>query len=180
MSSVEDDSSDSLISIARAVRTRGLKGEIVAELLTDFPERFERLDRLIASAPAGQRSSVELEGFWFQKDKIILKFAGVDSIEAAQELIGYEFCIPEADRVPLNENEYYDFELEGCLVRDSGGREIGKVQRVLKTGAAEILEIATENGSTVLVPLAESIVTDIDIPAKRIVIDPPEGLLELC
>jgi 16S rRNA processing protein RimM len=179
MSSVEDDSSDSLISIARAVRTRGLKGEIVAELLTDFPERFEGLDRLIASSPAGQRRSVELEGFWFQKDRIILKFAGVDSIEAAQELIGYEFCIPETDRVPLSEDEYYDFELEGCLVRDSGGREIGKVQRVLKTGAAEILEIATENGSTVLVPLAESIVTDIDVPAKQIVIDPPEGLLEL-
>ena len=179
MSSVEDDSSDSLISIARAVRTRGLKGEIVAELLTDFPERFEGLDRLIASSPEGQRSSVELEEFWFQKDRIILKFTGVDSIEAAQDLIGYEFCIPETERVPLNENEYYDFELEGCLVRDSGGREIGKVQRVLKTGATEILEIATEYGSTVLVPLAESIVTDIDIPAKRIVIDPPEGLLEL-
>jgi 16S rRNA processing protein RimM len=179
MSSVEDDSSDSLIGIARAVRTRGLKGEIVAELLTDFPERFERLDRLIALSPAGERRSVELEEFWFQKDRIVLKFAGVDSIEAAQELIGSEFCIPEADRVPLNENEYYDFELEGCLVRDSGGRGIGKVQRVLKTGAVEILEIATENGSVVLVPLAESIVTDIDIRAKQIVIDPPEGLLEL-
>jgi 16S rRNA processing protein RimM len=179
MSSVEADSPDSLISIARAVRTRGLKGEIVAELLTDFPERFEHVDRLIASSPPGQRRSVELEGFWFQKDRIILKFVGVDSIEAAQELIGCEFCIPETDRVPLNDNEYYDFELEGCLVRDSGGREIGKVQRVLKTGAVEILEIATENSSTVLVPLAESIVTDIDIPAKQIVIDPPEGLLEL-
>ena len=178
MSSV-DDSSDSLICIALVVRTRGLKGEIVAELLTDFPERFEAIDRLIASSPTGQRSSVELEGFWFQKDRIILKLADVDSIEAAQELIGYEFCIPEADRVPLNENEYYDFELEGCLVRDTSGRQIGKVQSILKTGAAEILEIATENGSTVLVPLAESIVTDIDISARQIVIDPPEGLLEL-
>ena len=156
-----------------------MKGEIVAELLTDFPERFERLDRLIALSPAGQRRSVELEEFSFQKDRVILKFADVDSIETAQELIGYEFCIPEADRVPLNEDEYYDFELEGCLVRDTSGRKIGKVQSILKTGATEILEIGTESGSTVLVPLAESIVTDIDIPGKQIVIDPPEGLLEL-
>jgi len=179
MSSVGDDSSESLISVARAVRTRGLKGEIVAELLTDFPERFEAIDRLIASSPTGQRSSVELEEFWFQKDRIILKLAEVDSVEAAEELVGYEFCILEADRVPLNENEYYDFELEGCFVRDLGGRDIGEVQRVLKTGGTEILEIATEKGGTVLVPLAESIVTRIDISAKQIVIDPPEGLLEL-
>jgi 16S rRNA processing protein RimM len=133
--SSDDDSSDSLISVARAVRTRGLKGEIVADLLTDFPERFEAIDRLIASSPTGQRRSVELEGYWFQKDRIILKLANVDSIEAAQELVGYEFCIPEAERVRLDENEYYDFELEGCFVRDIGGRDIGKVQRVLKTGA---------------------------------------------
>jgi len=179
MSSVEYDSSSSLISVARAVRIRGLKGEIVAELLTDFPERFEAIDRLIASSPTGQRSSFELEEFWFQKDRVVLKLAGVDSIEAAEALVGYEFCVPEADRVPLNENEYYDFELEGCLVRDVRGREIGKVQRVLKTGGTEILEIVTENSSTVLVPLAESIVTDIDIRAKQIVVDPPEGLLEL-
>jgi 16S rRNA processing protein RimM len=179
MSSVDDDSSDSLISIARAVRTRGLKGEIVAELLTDFPDRFHAVDRVIGLSPAGQRSSFQLEGFWFQKDRIILKFAAVDSIEDAQALVGYEFCIPEGDRVPLNENEYYDFELEGCLVCDASGREIGKVQSILKTGATEILEIGTENGASVLVPLAESIVTKIDVSAKQIVIDPPEGLLDL-
>ena len=179
MSSVDDDSSGSLISVARAVRTRGLKGEIVAELLTDFPERFEAIDRLIASSPTGHKSSVKLEGFWFQKDRIILKLAGVDSIEAAQELIGYEFCIPEAERVPLTENEYYDFELEGCHVRDIRGTNIGRVQSVLKTGGTEILEIATGKDATVLVPLAESIVIEIDVLAKQIVIDPPEGLLEL-
>src|SRR5215813_12017135 len=98
MSSVGDYSSDSLISVARAVRTRGLKGEIVAELLTDFPERFERLDRLIASSPSGQRSSVQLEGFWFQKDRIILKLAEVASRNPAEEFVCHEFFVPSADR----------------------------------------------------------------------------------
>jgi 16S rRNA processing protein RimM len=177
--SAGDDSSESLVCVARAVRPRGLKGEIVAELLTDFPERFEAVDQLIASSPSGEKSSVQLEDFWFQKDRIILKLANVDSVEAAQQFIGTEFCLPEAERVPLSENEYYDFELEGCFVRDVRGRDIGKVQRVLKTGGAEILEIGTGSGATVLVPLAESIVTEIDVAARRIVIDPPEGLLEL-
>ena len=179
MSSVDDESSDSLVSIARAVRVRGLKGELVADLLTDFPERFEALDDLIMLSPAGQRRSVELESFWFQNDRIILKLEGVDSVEAAGELIGFEFCIPETERVQLSDNEYYDFELEGCSVRDITGKDIGRVARVLKTGGAEILEIAAGKGATVLVPLAESIVTEIDISAKQIVIDPPEGLLEL-
>jgi len=179
MSFVADDSSDSLVSIARAVRARGLKGEIVADLLTDFPERFEAIDRLIAVSPVGHRRSVELESFWFQKDRIVLKVVGVDSVESAQQLIGFDFCIPEAERVPLSDNEYYDFELEGCNVRDVSGKDIGKVERVLKTGGAEILEIAAVDGATVLVPLAESIVIEIDISAKRILIDPPEGLLEL-
>jgi 16S rRNA processing protein RimM len=179
MTSVADDSSGSLVSIARAVRARGLKGEIVADLLTDFPERFEAIDRMFALSPAGQRRSVELESFWFQNDRIVLKLVGVNSVEAAQELVGFEFCVPEAERVPLSENEYYDFELEGCSVCDITGKDIGRVEKVLKTGGAEIHEIAADNGGTVLVPLAESIVTKIDIPAKRIVIDPPEGLLEL-
>ncbi|HSB29940.1 MAG TPA: ribosome maturation factor RimM [Pyrinomonadaceae bacterium] len=179
MTSVEDDSKDSLVSVARAVRTRGLKGEIVADLLTDFPERFEGLDRLIAVNQAGERITLDLENFWFQNDRIVLKLAGFDTIEAAQELIGCEFCVPEAERVPLAENEYYDFELEGCVVRDVSGNDIGKVQRVLKTGGAEILEISGSKGAAVMVPLAESIVIEIDTVARRIVIDPPEGLLEL-
>jgi len=179
MSSVENNSTDSLIRVAKAVRTRGLKGEIVADLLTDFPERFEAIDRLIAVSPARSQRSVELESFWFQNERIILKFAGVDSIESAQEFVGYDFCIPESERVPLSDNEYYDFELEGCYVRDVSGKDVGKVQRVLKTGGPEILEIADDHGATVLVPLAESIVIEIDTVAKQIVIDPPEGLLEL-
>jgi 16S rRNA processing protein RimM len=179
MSSVEDNSTDSLIGVARAVRTRGLKGEVVADLLTDFPERFEAINCVIAVSPAGSQRTLELESFWFQNERIILKFAGIDSIESAQEFVGYQFCIPEAERVPLSDNEYYDFELEGCCVRDVSGRGIGKVQRVLKTGGPEILEITDDNGATVLVPLAESIVVEIDTVAKQIVIDPPEGLLEL-
>ena len=84
MTSSKSDSSDSLVSVAKAVRTRGLKGEIVAELLTDFPERFEGLASLIALAPGGHQRMVELEDFWIQNDRIILKLAGVDTIEAAK------------------------------------------------------------------------------------------------
>ncbi len=83
------------------------------------------------------------------------------------------------DRVVLEEDEYYDFELEGCVVSKVSGETVGTVSSILKTGGTEILVIKTSAGKDVLVPLAESIVVKVDTAMKTIVIDPPEGLLEL-
>jgi 16S rRNA processing protein RimM len=179
MSDLKADSSQDLIVIARAVRTRGLKGEVVAELLTDFPDRFEDVDQVTATATGRQPKPLELEDYWFQKDRIILKFKGYDDIDKASELIGCEFGIPEVDRVELGEDEYYDWELEGCTVRLVDGRSVGKVTSILKTGATEILMIIDDEGREHLVPLAAEMIVEIDIEAKSIVVDPPEGLLDL-
>lgn len=179
MSSSDGVSSDSLVRIAKALRTRGLKGELVADLLTDFPERFEAITTLIAVGPRGEHQVVELENFWFQNDRVILKLVDCDNVDAAEKFKNYEFCVTDSEVVELEEDEYYDFDLEGCTVRDASGRKVGKVTEVLKTGGAEILVVAAESGTEIMVPLAESIVTKIDIGAKEILIDPPEGLLDL-
>jgi 16S rRNA processing protein RimM len=173
------DSSDSLIIVARAVRTRGLKGELLADLLTDFPERFEARKQLVALSPDGKRATVELEDYWFQNGRVVLKLSGYDGVDAAKEFVGYEFCVPETERVELAEGEYYDFELEGCSVTELSGNSIGRVRAVLKTGGVAILAVVDDTDKEVLVPLAESIVVIIDIPSKKIVVDPPEGLFEL-
>ncbi len=175
---MDDAGSSELIIIARAVKARGLKGEIVADLLTDFPERFEDVEELVLVSPAGERTVVELEDYWFQNDRVILKLAGYNDVDTAKQLVGYEFAVPEQDRVPLPEDHYYDWELEGCEVK-VGNEVVGKVTSVMRTGGAEILVITDENGSERLVPLADSIVIEIDTGAKTIVVDPPEGLLEL-
>lgn len=170
--------SDDLVVIARAVRTHGLKGEIVAELLTDFPERFEELEEIILVSPSGEQKLVQLEDYWFQKDRVVLKLAGCEDVESAKQLVGYAFAVAESDRVPLEEGEFYDWELEGCTVR-VGDKSIGHVRSVMRTGGAEILVISDDAGNEHLVPLAASIVVEIDPTAKTIVVDPPEGLLEL-
>lgn len=175
---MDQTGSDELIVIARAVRTHGLKGEIVAELLTDFPERFEDLDELILVSPAKERSEVQLEDYWFQKDRVVLKLAGYDDIDQAKALVGYDFAVPESERVPLGEDEFYDWELEGCTVM-AGDKNIGQVRSVMRTGATEILVIGDADGKERMVPLAESIVVKIDPAEKTIVVDPPEGLLDL-
>jgi 16S rRNA processing protein RimM len=170
--------SDDLIVIARAVRTHGLKGEVVAELLTDFPERFEAVDELFLVSPAGERKVVKLEDHWFQKGRVVLKLADYDDVESAKQLAGYDFAVLASERVPLEQDEYYDWELEGCTVK-VGDNSIGQVRSVMRTGGAEILVVSDESGKEQLVPLAAPIIVEVNTAARTIVIDPPEGLLEL-
>jgi 16S rRNA processing protein RimM len=175
---MENAGSSELVTIARAVKPRGLKGEIVAELLTDFPDRFEEVEELVLVSPRGERSTKRLEEFWFQNDRVVLKLADCDDVEAAKELVGFEFAVPEADRVPLPADHYYDWELEGCTVR-VGAESIGAVKSVMKTGGTEILVVADQSGKEHLIPLVDSIVVEVDLAGKTIVVDPPEGLLDL-
>jgi 16S rRNA processing protein RimM len=174
-----DSAQDELVAVAHAVKTRGLRGELVADLLTDFPERFEGLENLIAVAPDGKRLSLALEEYWFQRGRIILKFVGYDSIEEASVLIGYEFAVPESERVELSEDEFYDWELEGCRVETIEGEELGRVREVMRTGGVEVLvvENAAERREH-LIPMAEDICVEIDVEQKLVRVDPPEGLLE--
>jgi 16S rRNA processing protein RimM len=178
MKSPPAETDPELIVVARSVRTRGLKGEIVAELLTDFPERFEHISAIFAVG-AGQKKPLELENHWFQNDRIVLKFAGYDDIESAKSLIGFDFALPAAQRMTLSENEYYDWELEGCSVVIKDGPTLGIVRGLLRTGGVELLAVEDESAREYLVPMVQSIVVNIDISRKEVLIDPPEGLLEL-
>jgi 16S rRNA processing protein RimM len=172
-------SSDELVVVARAVRTRGLRGEVVADLLTDFPERFEGLERLLAVMPDGRQLPLVLEAHWFQRERIVLKFAGYDSIEAATPLVGCEFAVPESERVELPEDEFYEWELAGCRVETVEGASLGHVREVMRTGGVEVLVVETdEAGRDHLIPMAEEICVEIDIENKLIRVDVPEGLLE--
>jgi 16S rRNA processing protein RimM len=175
---MDDGASSELVIIARAVKPRGLKGEIVAELLTDFPERFEDVDELVLVSPRGERSTKRLEDYWFQNDRVVLKLLGYDDVETAKELVGVEFAVPESERVSLPADHYYDWELEGCTVK-VGDDSIGQVNSVLKTGGAEILVVTGNSGKELLIPLVDSIVVEVDLARKTIVVDPLEGLLDL-
>lgn len=173
------DAGEELVAVARAVKTRGLRGEVVAELLTDFPERFEGLDNLIAVAPDGSRTTLELEEHWFHGQRIVLKFAGFDSVEAASNLVGREFAVPETERVELEEDEFYEWELAGCRVETVEGERLGAVRGVMRTGGVEMLVVEREGGAgEYLIPMAEDICVEINVEEKFVRVDPPEGLLE--
>jgi len=179
MNSASSETRDDLVLVARAVRTRGLKGELIADLLTDFPDRFNTTRKLVGVSPGGELAELELENHWFQNDRIVLKFVGYDTVESAQELVGYQFGVPEAERMELSEGEFYDWELEGCLVENQDGARIGEVREIMRTGGVEILAVKVDGQNDILIPMVGSIVLQIDVKRKRIVVDPPDGLLDL-
>ncbi len=168
---------DELVTIAKIVRTRGLRGEVVADLLTDFPERFEGLENVAAVLPNGERRELIIEKFFFQKDRVVLKFRDFDSIEQAETLRNTVICVEESDAVELEDDEFFDWELEGCQVETVEGVKLGPVREILRTGGTEVLLIDGAD-KELMVPFAESICIEVDIENKRIVVDPPEGLLE--
>jgi 16S rRNA processing protein RimM len=168
---------EELVAIAKIVRSRGLKGELVSDLLTDFPERFEHLERVTAIKPDGIKLDLKIEDFWFQNGRVVLKFVGFDLIEKAETLRGCEICVAESETVDLDTDEYFDWQLEGCTVETLDGTAVGEVTGVMRNGGTEIL--AVKNGETDhLIPFVEAICPEVDIENKLIRIDPPEGLLE--
>lgn len=174
-----DLASVELVAVASVAKPRGLRGEVAADLLTDFPGRFERLSELIAIFPGGARRRLRLEGQWPHGDRVVLKFEGFDTPEEAAALAGCELAVPEAEAVELEEGAYYDWQLEGCRVETVEGRQLGTVFEVLHTGGeAPVLVIRDEQNREHLVPLAESICVGIDVGRKLIRVDAPEGLLE--
>jgi 16S rRNA processing protein RimM len=173
------ESGDDLVAVARVVKSRGIRGEVVADLLTDFPERFENLESLTAVRPDGRREPLAVEDQWFHGRRIILKFAAYDSAEAARTLVGCELAVPEAERVKLPEGHFYDWELAGCRVETVAGQSLGRVREVLRTGGAAVLVTDNESGRDLLLPMVQGMIVEIDVERKTILYDPPAGLLEL-
>ena len=94
-----------LLAVARVAKTRGVRGEVVANLLTDFPERFDRLEELVAVGPAGGRELLVIENHWLHGPRVVLKFEGYDAPETARALVGRELAVPESEAVELEEGD---------------------------------------------------------------------------
>ncbi len=155
---------------------------MVAELLSDFPDRLAERRNLLALAPGGTHRELELEEHWLHQGRLILKFRGVDSINEAETLRGFEIQIRREQRVPLPAGSVYVSDLIGCTVSDVAGgqaRGIGVIADVrFGSGDAPLLEV--RDGSIEhLVPFAEAYLKRLDLEARIVEMDLPEGLLDL-
>ena len=191
----------SWVLVARIVRPRGNKGEVLAELFTDFPERLSSFKQLYLRSGQAQPQAAGLLRFWVDRNHPeygVFHFEGCTSIDAAEKLRGMDVMIPMADRVELPAGKFFVSDLMGCTVFElpedaaklaSPACAAGVVPRVLGTvrdvffpgqgvAGTPLLQVESSAGE-VLIPLAEDICVKIDVPSRRIEVRLPEGLTDL-
>ncbi len=222
------EQAEAWVWLARIRRPQGRKGEVLADLLTDFPEKFADRKRLWlldgqtaaelapakgrpssmkgtgfspyikpaksagALAPEGRSPAqpstivspreVELIAHWPHKGGIVLHFAGVDSISAAETLKGLIVALPRSERAVLGEDEVYIGDLIGCTLVDVAGAEpvtVGEIENVDRTSGPVALLVVRGAAGEVLVPFAKSYLRKINLKAKRVEMALPDGLVEL-
>ena len=166
------------VSVARIIKTQGNRGEVAADLLTDFPERFQYLNEVTLEKEAHPFLILRLDSYWFHKQRVILKFQGTDSITSAERLIGYEVSVPFSELMPPLPGTYYQHDLVGCVLEGKDGLVYGTVAEVLGGPGNYLLRVTRDCGDF-LVPFAESYFLKIDIDSRLLVCDLPEGLEEL-
>jgi 16S rRNA processing protein RimM len=186
--------------LARIRRPQGRKGEVFAEILTDFPEKFADRKQLwlLTTSGGGERTNspavatappreVELIAHWLHKGGVVLHFAGVDSISAAEMLAGLIVAIPCSERAALGEDEVYTGDLIGCVLVDvapenQSGAEpviIGAIEEVDRTAGPVALLVVRGASGEVLIPFAKSYLRKIDLAARRVEMTLPKGLVDL-
>jgi 16S rRNA processing protein RimM len=170
------------VTLARILRPRGLRGELAAEILTDFPERLPNLREVWLVDGRGAPRRTRVQKCWLSPShggQAVFHFEGVETVEAAERLRGCEVQIPVEQRVKLDPGNYYVGELIGCEVWETGARAaMGAVRDVEFPGGVPLLAIDTSAGE-VLLPLAAEFCVQIDVRAKRIDVVLPEGLRDL-
>lgn len=164
-------------------RTQGLRGAVRVDLTLD-DDRILNSGRRIQMEIGGSSRSVKIEFFRRQHGRFVMKFAGIDSIEDAEKIVGAELRIPESEIPAAEEGSFYTFHLRGCRVYaihdadESSDEYIGEVTDVVDGGGTHLLQVGRGKEET-LIPFAESIVKKVDLAARRIEVELPKGLLEL-
>lgn len=175
---MEPEEPSSFITIARIIRTRGNRGEVLAESHTDFPDRFDILEEVWLEFENGRLQKITLDSTWEHKGRRIFKFSGIESISSAEKFIGCLVQIPREQAIRLPENTYFDHDLIGCSVEDTYGKHLGFVEDILRI--AGNYQLVVKNGDReLLIPAVKSICKRISTEKKRIFVDPPEGLMDL-
>jgi 16S rRNA processing protein RimM len=170
-----------------------VRGEVAAEILTDFPERLPKLSRVTLWNGIAAPRELEVRRCWLSHSRggqAIFHFASSNSVEDAKKLVGFEVRIPLAERAKLPDGSYYISDLVGCEVVETSGAKVGVVRHVEINGenvqgtpllavALDPSHAATTSNGEILIPLAQDICIRVDLSARRIEVILPDGLLDV-
>ncbi len=169
---------DDTVVVGRIGRPHGVRGEVTVEVRTDDPDLRFAPGAVLRTEPA-DRGPLTIAGRRWHREVLLLAIDGVESREAAEELRNTELHVPVAELPALEDPDvFYDHQLVGLAARLPDGTELGTVSAVRHEGA-ELLVVRRVDGGELLVPFVTAIVPTVDVTGGLVVVDPPEGLLDL-
>ena len=166
------------VTVGRIGRPHGIRGDVVVGVRTDEPELRFAKGSLLDTDPAAAGPLTVVSSRW-HSGELLVRFEGIADRDAAAELRGTWLTVDSATIATSDDpDEFHDAELTGLAVRTLDGIVVGTVEDVLHSGQ-DVLVVKTAHGPEIMVPFVKALVPDVDVPGGFIVIDPPEGLLDL-
>jgi len=165
--------------VGRIGRAHGIRGEVSVDVRTDDPERRFTPGSVLVTDPAG-RGPLTVAAGRVHSGRLLVSFEGVPDRTAAEALRGTLLLAEvDDDEVAADPDEFYDHQLVGLAVETVDGLQVGEVAEMLHLPGQDVFGVRRSDGTEVLVPFVAEIVPDVDLAAGRVVVDPPEGLLDL-
>ena len=166
------------LAVGQVSRPHGVRGELRVQILTDYPARLAQHAYLYLASPDSPETMrrYTVEKLRWHRGVLLLKLDGCDDRNRAEELRGQLVQIPLEEAVPLEEDEYYHFQLIGVRVETEGGEHLGQVIQVLETGANDVYVVRGPRGE-LLLPAVDDVVLELDLELKRMVVHLLPGML---
>lgn len=171
---------DGLVAVGELLRPYGLRGELRVRALTDRPrDRFAALSECFVVDPVtSRRERRRIASHRFEGDGLLVRLEGVESPEEARRIQGFYLSVAPDEVLPPPEGHFYPWQLEGARVETTDGRLIGRFARVEGT-PEQAIWVVLDGDREHLIPAVPEIVIEVSVADRRVVIDPPEGLLDL-
>ncbi len=157
------------LAVGAIVGTHGLYGELRVRLMTDDPEHFATLERILLGE---QRVPYEIESVRFHRGGALVQLRGVDSLEMAESLRGAVLRIPGSEARPLDENEFFLYQVVGVQVRNEAGEDLGTVTDLIETGANLVFVVTSSDGKDELYPSIPEVVLDLNPTEGYMIVRP--------
>lgn len=162
------------MAIGRIVKPHGIRGEVSVQILTEFPDRFTNMES-VQVGDMRQGEQFQVETIRWHRDNVLVKFAHIPDRTAAEQLRGLYLQIPVSEARPLEPGSYYQYQLEGLQVVTDDGEVLGRVSRILETGANDVFLVEGEGGE-LLLPSIPEVILDIDLDQGQMRVHLLEGL----
>jgi 16S rRNA processing protein RimM len=170
--------SDDLLLVGTVARPHGIRGSVIVNPETDFADERFKVGEVLLVGPADRPQPLRIVNVRGHQGRVIVDLEGVGTMNDAEAPAGLEVWMPAAALAPLPERTYYRHDLVGCEVRDTRDTLIGRVTKVEGTLDRSYL-IVPRRGGEMMIPMVDGILVGVDLGQRRIVVDPPDGLLEL-